>query len=88
MTGDALLRRSFVVGLAAVAIVAAPSANAEPKDNGYNGAPIPVSGGPVPVMNGVPCVGGNFGVCVAFAQNQPPRTRPGSWVGHTPTVGS
>ena len=88
MTNDALLRWSLMVGLAAVAIVAAPGANAEPSDNGYNGAPTPVSGGPVPVMNGVPCVGENFGVCVAFAQNQPPRTRPGSWVGHTPTVGS
>ena len=87
MASDSLVRRSFEVGLVAVAIVAAPSAGADPTANGYNGAPTPVSGRPVPMMNGVPCVGGNFGVCVAFAQNQPPRTRPGSWVGHSPTVG-
>ena len=88
MTSDSLLRRSFVVGFAAVAIIASPRAGADPTNNGYNGAPTPVSGGPVPTMNGVPCVGGHFGVCVAFAQNQPPRNRPGSRVGHSPTVGS
>jgi hypothetical protein len=83
-----VLGRSLVVGLVSAAIVAAPGAGAEPTANGYNGAPTPVSGGPVPVVNGVPCVGGNFGVCVGFAQNQPPRIRPGSQVGHSPTVGS
>lgn len=71
--------------------LAAPTAGAEPVDvtdkgNGYNGAPIMRSGGPIPTMNGVPCVGGHFGTCVGFAQNQPPRKQPRSSVGHSPTV--
>jgi hypothetical protein len=37
-------------------------------------------------MNGVPCVGGHFGTCVGFAQNEPPRMQPRSSVGHSPTV--
>jgi hypothetical protein len=80
------LRWSLLVGCCAAAIAAAPGAGAEPTDNGYNGAPTPVSGGPVPTMNGVPCVGGHFGTCVGFAQNQPPRMQPRSSVGHSPTV--
>jgi hypothetical protein len=45
-----------------------------------------VSGGPVPTMNGVPCVGGHLGTCTGFAQNQPRPTKPRSSVGHSPTV--
>lgn len=78
---------SLVLGLCAAAVIAAPTATAEPSDsNGYNGAPTVVSGGPVPTMNGVPCVGGHFGTCVGFAQNQPKPTKPRSSVGHSPTV--
>jgi hypothetical protein len=80
------LRWSLLMGCCAAAIVAAPVVGAETTDNGYNGAPTPVSGGPVPTMNGVPCVGGHFGTCVGFAQNQPPRMQPRSSVGHSPTV--
>jgi hypothetical protein len=81
------LCRSLLVGLCAAAVIASPTASAEPSDNGYNGAPTIVSGGPVPTMNGVPCVGGHFGTCVRFAQNQPRPTKPRSSVGHSPTVG-
>ena len=72
MTSNSLVCRSVLVGLAAVAIIAAPGVRADPANNGYNGAPTPVSGGPAPTMKGVPCVGRDFGVCVGFAQNQPP----------------
>jgi hypothetical protein len=81
------LRRSLLVGLCAAAVAAAPVAGAEPLDqNGYNGAPTQVSGGPVPTMNGVPCVAGHLGTCTGFAQNQPRPTTPRSSVGHSPTV--
>ena len=79
--------RLLLVSLCVAALISAPSANAEPADNnGYNGAPTVVSGGPVPTMNGVPCVGGHLGTCTGFAQNQPKPTRPRSSVGHSPTV--
>jgi hypothetical protein len=81
------LRRSLLVGLCAAAVLTAPGAAAAPMDqNGYNGAPTPVSGGPVPTMNGVPCVAGHLGTCTGFAQNQPRFTRPRASVGHSPTV--
>ena len=81
------LCRSVLVGLGTVALIAAPAAAAEPLDqNGYNGAPTVVSGGPVPTMNGVPCVGGHLGTCTGFAQNQPGPTKPRASVGHSPTV--
>jgi hypothetical protein len=81
------LRRSLSVGVCAAAIIAAPTAGADPLDqNGYNGAPTIVSGGPVPTMNGVPCIGGHFGTCTGFAQNQPRPTQPRTSVGHSPTV--
>lgn len=44
------------------------------------------SGGPVPTVNGVPCVGGGLGVCVSMRQNRPPASVPQSGVGHSPTV--
>jgi hypothetical protein len=81
------LRRSVLVGVCAVTLFTAPAAGAAPLDqNGYNGAPTPVSGGPVPTMNGVPCVAGHLGTCTGFAQNQPRPTRPRASVGHSPTV--
>jgi hypothetical protein len=76
------LCRSLLVGACAAAVIAAPTASAEPLDqNGYNGAPTVVSGGPVPTMNGVPCVAGHLGTCTGFAQNQPRPTRPRASVG-------
>jgi hypothetical protein len=81
------LCRSALVGVGAAALIAAPAAGAEPLDqNGYNGAPTLVSGGPVPTMNGIPCVGGHLGTCTGFAQNQPRPTQPQTSVGHSPTV--
>jgi hypothetical protein len=81
------LRRSLLVGLCLAAVAVAPPAGATPLDqNGYNGAPTPVSGGPVPTMNGVPCVAGHLGTCTGFAQNQPTPTKPRAAVGHSPTV--
>jgi hypothetical protein len=81
------VRRSLLAALAAAALMTAPTATAEPlNQNGYNGAPTPVSGGPVPTMNGVPCVAGHLGTCTGFAQNQPRPTRPSASVGHSPTV--
>jgi len=80
------VRGSLLVGLLVAALIAAPCANAESDDSGYNGAPTVVSGGPVPTMNGVPCVGGHLGTCTGFAQNQPRPTKPRSSVGHSPTV--
>ena len=78
----------MVIGWCAAAVMSAPIASAEPSgDNGYNGAPTIVSGGPIPTMNGVPCIGGHFGTCVGFAQNQPTPRQPTSIVGHSPTVG-
>jgi hypothetical protein len=71
------LCRSLLVGLCAAAVAVAPVSGAAPMDqNGYNGAPTPVSGGPVPTMNGVPCVAGHLGTCTGFAQNQPRPARP------------
>jgi hypothetical protein len=79
--------RSVLVGLCAAALIAAPAAGADPLDqNGYNGAPTVVSGGPVPTMNGVPCVAGHLGTCTGFAQNQPRPTEPRASFGHSPTV--
>ncbi len=81
------VRGSLLVGPLVAALIAAPCANAEPADNnGYNGAPTIISGGPVPTMNGVPCIGGHLGTCTGFAQNQPRPTKPRSSVGHSPTV--
>jgi hypothetical protein len=87
MAGRWHLRRSLLVAICAAGLFAAPSAGAAPLDqNGYNGAPTPISGGPVPTMNGVPCVAGHLGTCTGFAQNQPRPNRPRAAVGHSPTV--
>jgi len=44
------------------------------------------SGGPVPTMNGVPCVGGGLGACLSMRQNGSLTSVPQSGVGHSPTV--
>jgi hypothetical protein len=78
---------SLLMALCVTAIVMAAAAGAEPLDqNGYNGAPMGVSGGPTPTMNGIPCIGGHLGTCTGFAQNQPRPTKPRTSVGHSPTV--
>ena len=77
-------------GVCAAMIAVAPTAGAETgtssDDHAYNGAPTVISGGPVPTMNGVPCVAGHLGTCTGFAQNSPARKTPRSTVGHSPTV--
>jgi hypothetical protein len=79
--------RPLLIGLCTAAVFAAPTAGAEPLDqNGYNGAPTIVSGGPVPTLYGIPCVAGHLGTCTGFAQNQPRPTKPHTSVGHSPTV--
>jgi hypothetical protein len=87
------MRRSILIALCAAAITTtAPTAMAEPSGDNFNyapygdGVPVVQSGGPVPTMNGVPCVGGHLGTCISFAQNQPPPRRPSTGVGHSPTV--
>ncbi len=86
------MRGLLVAALGAAAIATAPQAGAEPaRDNsGYapygDGVPTVISGGPVPTTNGVPCVAGHLGTCVAMAQNQPPPRRPSTGVGHSPTI--
>jgi len=77
----------------AAAVATAPTAFAAPDgDNSSyapygDGVPIVISGGPVPTMNGVPCVAGHLGTCVSMAQNQPSPKSPSTRVGHSPTVG-
>lgn len=77
----------LLVGCCAVALAAvlAPGAAATPAAIDPTGN---WSGGPVPTVNGVPCVGGNLGVCRSFVQNRPPKANPvaRSSVGHSPTV--
>lgn len=82
----------IVVGTCAAAIATAPTAVAGPTgdNSGYepygDGVPTVISGGPVPMMNGVPCVAGHLGTCVSMAQNQPSPKSPSTRVGHSPTV--
>ncbi len=72
------LRRLILIGVCTVAIATAPAAVAEPSgdNSGYqpygDGVPTVISGGPVPTMNGVPCVAGHLGTCVAFAAKPTP----------------
>lgn len=79
------MSRLLVGCCCAAAVAFAPSALAEPAALDPTGNR---SGGPVPTVNGVPCVGGNLGVCLSFRQNRPPAATPGarSSVGHSPTV--
>lgn len=86
------MRGLLLAALGVAAIATAPMAGAEPVGDSVdyapygNGVPTVISGGPVPTMNGVPCVGGHLGSCVSMAQNQPPPRRPSTGVGHSPTV--
>lgn len=74
-----------LVGCCVAGMIFVPSAAAEPAALDPTGNR---SGGPVPTVNGVPCVGGNLGACLSFRQNRPPAANPGarSSVGHSPTV--
>ena len=75
----------IVLAVVALVVVLAPPAAAEPAALDPTGNR---SGGPVPTVNGVPCVGGNLGVCLSVRQNRPPAASPGarSSLGHSPTV--
>jgi len=70
--------------LALTGIAAAPAAGAQTCAPGfiinqYNGQCLaPVS---TPVINGIPCVATNIGICSSFLQNQQPPRRPQSSVG-------
>lgn len=66
----------------AAAVATAPAAGAGPAATDPTGN---YSGGPVPTMNGIPCVGGSLGVCISMRQSQP-GPRPNSSIGHSPTV--
>lgn len=69
---------------AALAVALAPTAAGDPAALDPTGN---YSGGPVPTMNGIPCVGGSLGVCISMRQNNPSRaTPPRTTVGHSPTV--
>ena len=86
------MRRLILAVVCVAAIATTPTAGAEPTgdNSGYepygDGVPTVISGGPVPTMNGVPCVAGHLGTCVSIAQNQPPSRTPLTRVGHSPTI--
>ena len=81
------MRRLLLVGVCAAAIATAPTAVADPAggNSGYepygDGVPTVISGGPVPTMNGVPCVAGHLGTCVSMAAKPTPaeETLDGGW---------
>jgi hypothetical protein len=78
-----------MVASCAAAIAIAPIAAADPSDvDTPGGGTTVISGGPVPTVNGVPCVAGHLGTCLGFLQNHPPYAdpQPRSTVGHSPTV--
>jgi hypothetical protein len=79
-----LLINALCGGALALAVIAlAPSAGAQTCASGfvanpYNGqclAPVIT-----PVINGIPCVASNIGICSSFLQNQQPPRRPQSSV--------
>ncbi|WP_418003632.1 hypothetical protein ACNO8X_00110 [Mycobacterium sp. PDNC021] len=76
---------TYLAACGAVAIGLSPAAAADAAAFDPTGNR---SGGPVPTVNGVPCVGGSLGVCLSFRQNRPPMVTsvPQSGVGHSPTV--
>ena len=86
------MRSLLLVSAFAAVIATAPTAVADPAggNSGYepygDGVPTVISGGPVPTMNGVPCVAGHLGTCISMSQNQPPPRRPSTGVGHSPTI--
>lgn len=75
----------LLVGCCAAAIALAPAATAQPEPFDPTGNR---SGGPVPTINGVPCVGGGLGACLSFRQNHPPNasSEARSSFRHSPTV--
>ena len=73
---------AFLAACGALAIGLSPAAAADAAYDPTGNR----SGGPVPTVNGVPCVGGGLGVCVSMRQNRPPASVPQSGVGHSPTV--
>jgi hypothetical protein len=78
-----LLRMStYLAACAVVAISLTPAAGADAAFDPTGNR----SGGPVPTVNGVPCVGGGLGACLSMTQNRPPTSVPQSGVGHSPTV--
>jgi hypothetical protein len=86
------MRKTALAAACVIAIATTPTAAADP-DNGSSryapygdGVPTVVSGGPVPTMNGVPCVAGHLGTCVSMAQNQSPPRKPSTGIGHSPTI--
>jgi hypothetical protein len=84
------MRRLMLACACAAAIATAPTAAADGDNSDYapygDGVPTVISGGPVPTMNGVPCVAGHLGTCISMAQNQSPPRKPSTGIGHTPTV--
>ena len=86
------MRPLSLAGICAIAIVTAPAVAAEPAGDNSNfapygdGVPTVISGGPVPTMNGVPCVAGHLGTCVSMAQNQSPPRKPSTGIDHSPTI--
>jgi hypothetical protein len=79
-----LLINALCAGALALAVIAlAPSAGAQTCGSGF--VANPYSGqclAPVitPVINGIPCVASNIGICSSFLQNQQPPRRPQSSV--------
>jgi len=79
-----LVHAVCVSTLATVGVSIAPVAGAQTCSPGfvvnqYNGqclAPVVT-----PVINGIPCVATNIGICSSFLQNQQPPRRPQSTVG-------
>ena len=78
---------ALATALAATALIPASIATAQPSgDPGYNGAPMQDSGGPIPTLDGVPCVASNLGVCSSIAQNRSGPSVPRSRVGGSPSI--
>lgn len=82
MTAFRLRLGALIAGCCAAALVGTPVAGAEPAATDPTGN---YSGGPVPMINGIPCVGSTLGVCLSMRQSQP-GPRPGSTFGGSPTV--
>jgi len=79
---DLLRIGTYLAACGALAICLSPAAAADAAFDPTGNR----SGGPVPTVNGVPCVGGSLGVCLSMRQNGPPTSVPQSGVGHSPTV--
>ena len=80
-----ILIRTACSGALAVGVLSlAPGAGAQTCAPGFDPNPYaaqclaPVS---TPVINGIPCVATNIGICSSFLQNQQPPRRPQSSIG-------